>query len=169
MSGLSYLHKLIKGQFTSHHNLKPKNILMLDGELKIADLGRSHLRSLNDGSETGGAAELGTYEYQPPEYWNADGSRTEIKYGRAFDVWSMGCIILELATLIVYGWESKKVSEFSSTRKEWPTKDRMQILYSRNGIDSSFHNNMIVVNNWREHLKRDGKSKVLEDVFKCSR
>ena len=124
VSGVSYLHRAIGGTVTAHHDLKPRNILLVDGELKIADLGRSHLRPIIEGSATEGASELGTYEYQPPEYWKGDGSRAQMRHGRAFDVWAMACIIIELATLIVHDWKSQKVSKFKDKRKKNPAKER---------------------------------------------
>lgn len=65
--GLSSLHRAYDGIFNSHNDLKPENILVIEEELKIADFGRLHLRSLTQGSETE-TPYLGTFEYQPPEY-----------------------------------------------------------------------------------------------------
>jgi serine/threonine protein kinase len=111
VSAVSFLHREIDGIVTSHHDLKPDNILWLGGSLKICDLGRSHLLPAADGSETEGRAGLGTFSYQPPEYYNDDGTRSSRKHGRAFDVWSLGCILLEMATLIVYGWQGRKIQD----------------------------------------------------------
>ena len=155
VSGLSYLHREIAGMVTSHHDLKPRNILIVNGGLTIADFGHSHLRLAIEGTDTNRAGGLGTYEYQPPEYWADDGNRAEeVKHGRAFDVWSMGCIIIELATLIVHGWESKMVHQFYLERKANALKDRHTLAATRNGLDGSFHNNMTVVSVWMENLKR---------------
>lgn len=103
VSGLSYLHREDEGLITSHHDLKPSNILVIGNNFKIADLGPSHLRPADGGSETEGADGLGTYEYQPPEYWQENGSRAKMGYGRAFDM------LIELAILIVHDWEPGKV------------------------------------------------------------
>ncbi len=102
VSSISYLHKDVGGMVTAHHDLKPRNILVVKDKLKIADFGHSHLRPIIDGSATEGVSGLGTYEYQPPEYYDQDGSRAQVKHGRAFDVWAVGCIVIELATLIVH-------------------------------------------------------------------
>ncbi|KAL8727534.1 MAG: hypothetical protein Q9166_005985 [cf. Caloplaca sp. 2 TL-2023] len=160
VSGLSFLHREKDGEITAHHDLKPKNILVFGKELKIADFGRSHLRPLVQGSETQGQFGLGTYDYNPPEYWRDDGFRADIKHGRSFDIWSMGCIIVELATLIVHGWESKKVTDFRDQRQHNQHKKRPK-LTSQHPPDASFHNNWVVVKNWIDHLKmHDGSQKL---------
>lgn len=163
VSGLSYLHRPCDGTITSHHDLKPENILVIEQELKIADFGKSHLRSLTEGSETENR-HLGTYEYQPPEYWDHDGSRANLKHGRAFDVWSMGCIIIELLTLVVYGWESLMVAEFRNQRRNNPKKE-IPILADKRGIDDSFHNNRNVVNRWIGQLQLEDASEKLKSTL----
>ena len=166
VSGLSYLHREVGGLITSHHDLKPSNILVIGQEFKIADLGRSHLRPIDGGSETEGANGLGTYEYQPPEYWRSNGSRAKVKHGRAFDIWAMGCILIELATLIIYDWGPGIVSSFRQKRAENRNRDRPQLAESRKHEDSSFHNNWSVVENWIIELKRHPAcSKILEDTL----
>ena len=164
VSGLSFLHREKNGEITAHHDLKPKNILVFKQELKIADFGRSHLRPLVQGSETQGQFGLGTYEYHPPEYWKDDGIRADIKHGRSFDIWSMGCIIVELATLIVHGWESKKVTDFRNQRQHNQHKKRPE-LASQRPIDASFHNNWFVVKNWIDHLQIDDGSQKLKSTL----
>ena len=167
VSGLSYMHREIDGTTTAHHDLKPKNILVVNGDFKIADFGHSHIRSILEGSDTEGVNGLGTYEYQPPEYWNNDGTRAQIKHGRAFDAYSLGCIIIELATLIVYGWELEKVSEFRNNRKMSLDKDRPVLVSVAGGTDASFHNNSSVVAAWIDQMKLDdsGGSRLLKGVL----
>ena len=154
VSGLSFLHRENKGTITAHHDLKPTNILVFGEDLKIADFGSSHLRPLAEGSETQ-RRPLGTYEYHPPEYWNDDGLQARLNHGRAFDIWSMGCIIIELATLIVHGWESEKISGFRNQRQQNPHKTRPKVakVAGRDDKDCSFHNNRAVVRNWILELK----------------
>lgn len=159
VSGLSFLHRVKDGTITAHHDLKPQNILVFGQELKIADFGRSHLRPLAKGSETEGSLGLGTYNYHPPEYWKENGDRAEEKHGRAFDVWSMGCIIIEIAILIVHGWGSEKVTEFRNQRRDNPKKGR-PMLAKRYRYDESFHNNWAVVEYWIRQLQiEDGSQK----------
>ena len=166
VSGLSYLHRESGGLITSHHDLKPSNVLVVGQDFKIADLGRSHLRPIDGGSETEGANGLGTYEYQPPEYWQNNGSRAKVKHGRAFDIWAMGCMLIELATLIVHDWGPGMISNFRKERAENRSRDRPRLAESRKHEDSSFHNNWSVVENWIIELRRHAAStETLEDTL----
>lgn len=166
LSGLSYLHQESDGFVTSHHDLKPSNILVIGQDFKIADLGRSHLRPADGGSETEGTNGLGTYEYQPPEYWQQNGSRAKIRHGRAFDIWAMGCVLVELATLIVHDWETLQVLNFREKRASNLTPDRPKLAESRNPVDSSFHNNWSIVQDWVVQLKQHPRgSETLEDML----
>lgn len=169
VSALSFIHRKKGGTTTAHHDLKPKNILVIQNQLKIADLGHSHLRSVDMGSETEPNRRLGTYEYHPPEYWQDDGSRAVMRHGRAFDVWSMGCIIVELATLIVFGWEAQKVREFRSRRRENKIKGRPSLAQSRGRPDDSFHNNLAVVEQWIDLLLAQDGSRALSSTLEVAR
>lgn len=168
VSGVFYLHREVDGTVTAHHDLKPRNILVVNDELKIAVFGHSHLRPILEGSATVGASGLGTYEYQPPEYWNPDGSRAQVKHGRAFDVWAMGCIIIELATLIVHDRQSGMLTNFKDERKKNPKRDRKSPGSVQDGSDVSFHNNSIVVKDWVGRLKEYGGSQQLNEVLELA-
>jgi len=157
ISGLAFLHREIDGMVTSHHDLKPRNILAVRNVLMICDLGRSHLIPLEYGSETEGQSGLGTYTYHPPEYWNDDGTRATKAHGRAFDVWAMACIMIEVAILIVYDWESQKVKAFREDRLKLPdTVRRFPSQSKQGGPDDSFHNSISVVDAWLLRLEEDG-------------
>lgn len=149
---------------TAHHDLKPGNILVVNNQLKISDFGHSHLRPIMEGSATEGAPGLGTYEYQPPEYFNRDASRAQVKHGRAFYVWAMGCIILELATLIVDDWQSEMVTSFRNERRKNPKKDRESRGSAQGGFDASFHNNLSVVKDWVGRLEDRCGSQQLDEL-----
>lgn len=165
VSGLSSLHHEKDYTITAHHDLKPENILVFGKEMKIADFGRSHLHSSTQGSQTDGKNGLGTYDYQPPEYYQDNGARAEIKHGRAFDIWSMGCIIVQLATLIVYGWE-EKVAEFRKRRLENSKRNIPKLRGLE--FDSSFHNNRNIVDEWVALLKRVDRSQEMESTLKIA-
>jgi serine/threonine protein kinase len=121
-SGLAFVHKEINEHFSHHHDLKPENILYFEsgGEFpiwKISDFGGSSLKNKMDGS--GSYYRIGSAPYVPPEYFAKDGQ----KLGRAFDIFSLGTIILELATLWRYGWKGTKLQTL---------KDRIAAESSRN-------------------------------------
>ena len=168
VSAISYLHRDVGGIVTAHHDLKPRNILVVNGNLKIADFGHSHLRPILDGSATEGVSGLGTYEYQPPEYWKQDGSRAQVAHGRAFDVWAVGCIVIELATLIVHDWQSEMVNNFRNERKANPNRDRKSPVSIQDGSEYSFHNNWVVVEDWILRLKTSGGSQQLHEILKIA-
>lgn len=109
---LAKLHKFQDGGSESyrHGDLKPENILVFEatanasmGIWKLADLGLAKYqkeatqnRPLYSVSKTGS----GTISYQPPESVTSD-HRTPTS--RLYDLWSMGCIILQLMTWLMYG------------------------------------------------------------------
>ncbi|KAL8994489.1 MAG: hypothetical protein Q9188_007048 [Gyalolechia gomerana] len=152
VSGVSYLHSEIEGSVTTHHDLKPGNILWVGGELKIADFGHSHVRSVIEGSRTEGVSEVGTYEYHPPEYWNPDGSRSEVKPGRDLDIWAMGCIIIELLILVIHDWETCEIARFARERHDSREPGRKKTERYLADDDSSFHNSLKIVDAWTKVL-----------------
>lgn len=152
VSGVSYLHSEIEGSLATHHDLKPGNILWVDGELKIADFGHSHVRSVIEGSRTESVSEVGTYEYHPPEYWNPDGSRSKVKPGRDLDIWAMGCIIIELLILVIYDWETCEIARFARERRDNRDPGRKKTERYLADDDSSFHNSLEIVDAWIKAL-----------------
>ncbi|KAI1110215.1 kinase-like domain-containing protein [Nemania sp. NC0429] len=98
-----------------HRDLKPENILFfqnnaesgLYGTLQISDFGLAKLHSDTTGTErsrTHGAAVLGTPRYAPPELLL--GRRTDAS--ASHDLWSFGCIILELLIWNQFGREGRQ-------------------------------------------------------------
>lgn len=84
LQAVCYMHS--KG--VVHRDLKPENILICDsGNIKICDLG---LARRMEAEMTG---YLATRFYRAPEFM-----LTWRNYGTAVDVWSLGCILVELAT-----------------------------------------------------------------------
>ena len=155
---VAYLHKDIGGLISSHHDLKPDNILLFGKVWKLGDFGRTHLMHLSAGSDTEGRSGLGTFTYHPPEYYNDAGDRADVRHGRAFDVWSLGCIFVEFATVAVYGWSPQRLREFKGKRSNNTARSKV-ILSKRGSDDTSYHNNMIIVENWLRQLRdHDGST-----------
>lgn len=163
VDALSYLHREQDGIITSHHDLKPRNILLVGETWKIADFGRTHLIRLKDGSETEAQKPLGTFEYNPPEYWDDVGRRANVRHGRGFDIWAIGCITIELLTIAVYGWSPNRVTEFRQSRKKNDVKRKVFRSVEYPQDDDSFHNNMNVVQSFIVDLRRvDGSSRLID-------
>lgn len=99
-----------EGSNWRHGDLKPGNIFRKEsgtalGTLMIGDVGLAkkhynitHLRTHTD-------TRLGTIDYEPPEAFDNSHAKS-----RAYDIWSMGCIIVETIVWLLYG--KRKLYEF---------------------------------------------------------
>lgn len=97
-----------KAVFGYHFDLKPPNILVEEsGRFLISDLGHA---VFNEAGSTSGIPGVGgTPAYAPPET-----DREFSKSNRKYDVWSLGCIFLEVCTFIVKGYQG--VEKFDTLR-----------------------------------------------------
>ncbi|KAJ4347223.1 uncharacterized protein N0V89_011162 [Didymosphaeria variabile] len=151
VNAVTFIHSKIEKYNCSHHDIKPKNIVLFSGPppiWKLCDFGMANLKHHKDDSGTGPAryGGLGTYEYQPPEY------RSEPSHGRSFDVYSLGCVFLELATVWAYGWNDNKLGEFRDLRG----KNEQNMDTPTYSPDYSYHNNPNVVESWNQYLRQEG-------------
>ncbi|KEG13874.1 hypothetical protein DQ04_00741180 [Trypanosoma grayi] len=82
----------------THRDIKPANILLAsDGTIKLADFGSACLAGA-PGGKTDGVKLAGTPAYMPPETVETVGNRNRdaFVYGKAHDVWSIGCCVHQL-------------------------------------------------------------------------
>lgn len=98
-----------------HHDLKPENILYFRGSspsggvFHVADFGSGKVHTYRSGS-VNTKSPNGTLTYEPPE------AAKEGATSRPYDVWSMGCVFLELLIWAVFDYRSVKT--FASDREE---------------------------------------------------
>lgn len=92
-----------------HGDLKPENILLFTddrqprlGTWKIADFGLAKFHFDPTARRGATSTMYGTISYEPPEFLDTINYRP---ISRLFDVWSMGCITLQLITWMLYGSE----------------------------------------------------------------
>lgn len=93
IQAIDYLHEMK----VKHKDLKPANILIMLGSVLIADFGIS--KDLIDEETTaslGSSGDVGTLMYCAPEVMAENHRR-----GRAADIYAMGCIFLEISTVLL--------------------------------------------------------------------
>ncbi|KAH7305851.1 hypothetical protein B0I35DRAFT_492482 [Stachybotrys elegans] len=134
-SAILYLHE----HNCRHGDLKPENILWFTspgnrGTLQIADLGLATFHEkeestdvrLNNDIHT--ATPSGTPRYEPPEeeeLKKKPGSRS-----RAYDIWSLGCTILELLIWLCYGYNNLKIFRENTKRYFWTRISAREMEYA---------------------------------------
>lgn len=110
LKAVTFIHSGIQGRWCGHFDIKPKNIFLFeeDGQWvwKLGDFGLSNLKST---SSQGVIYDIGTDEYHPPEYHE---SPRETPHGPPFDVYSLGCVFLQLMTLIIFPWVGRRIQAF---------------------------------------------------------
>jgi serine/threonine protein kinase len=117
-SAVAYLHR----QDIKHKDLKPSNILVAEDGLWVTDFGTATDFSVLTTSATENG-ERGTPKYFAPEVAIYEPS------GRAADIFSMGCIFLEIMTLCIGG-----------------SLDETKRIRSQN--DKSFQANLETISQW---------------------
>eukprot|EP01117_Protostelium_nocturnum_P012976 TRINITY_DN4804_c0_g1_i1.p1 TRINITY_DN4804_c0_g1~~TRINITY_DN4804_c0_g1_i1.p1 ORF type:complete len:683 (+),score=211.14 TRINITY_DN4804_c0_g1_i1:73-2121(+) len=91
-SGLAYLNELKKPII--HYDLKPGNILLSDGEVKITDFGLSKIMEEDQDALELTSQGAGTYWYLPPECFEM--GKEPPKISSKVDVWSAGVIFFQM-------------------------------------------------------------------------
>ncbi|EKG22289.1 hypothetical protein MPH_00356 [Macrophomina phaseolina MS6] len=89
-SAVSYLHQ----ESVPHKDIKPDNILVHNGRVLLTDFGSSLDWKDMDSSTTAGTPEGFTRRYAAPEVLRDD------KRNSSSDIFSLGCVFLELATYL---------------------------------------------------------------------
>jgi serine/threonine protein kinase len=95
-----------------HFDLKPANVLIEDvpegAKFLISDFGQATFKNVDGDSKISGVG--GTEAYAPPEV-----DQGHIKRNRKYDIWSLGCILLEVCAFVVEGYAG--VKQFDEVRQ----------------------------------------------------
>ncbi|OAL51491.1 kinase-like protein [Pyrenochaeta sp. DS3sAY3a] len=166
-NGLHYLHNFQPKGLSNdeanrvtnhgyHHDIKPRNILLMGSRMILADFGLARLKEATEASIT-------TWKNTPPTF-AAPEARDPVtlqarSIGRAYDMWSIGCVLSEFATYCIGGTEA--VKEF---RKE-------RIREGPDGAHNCFHHNGKVntaVHDWHRILLDRNESPQLCSMYASS-
>ncbi|KAJ8129304.1 hypothetical protein O1611_g4328 [Lasiodiplodia mahajangana] len=88
-----------------HGDIKPENILRFNNEttlgtLKLGDLGLAKKHNISTQLRSVGTdTRVGTMRYEPPETVTS----SKLPRSRKYDIWSLGCVILEFVIWLLYG------------------------------------------------------------------
>ncbi|KAK1657021.1 kinase-like domain-containing protein [Colletotrichum godetiae] len=104
-----------KRLYGRHGDIKPENILWFKsrgrGTLVLSDLGLTRTHGQESRSNRPGAEIPVSPNYRPPE---CDIEGNEGRISRSFDIWTLGCLILEFIVWTLDGW--KGYQEFKHRR-----------------------------------------------------
>ena len=90
--------KLANSLYGYHFDLKPANILVdWSGDLVITDFGQAKFKNV-DGTSSNVTGVGGNEAYAPPEI-----DEDVMVNNRRYDIWSLGCILLEISAFVVKG------------------------------------------------------------------
>ena len=96
LEAVRYLHDKLQ---IKHRDIKPRNILMHDNRVLIADLGSAY--DFEDRKEsTDNRRPPGTRKYKAPEVLESIDSSEPPKHNTKVDIFSLGCIFLEIYTVL---------------------------------------------------------------------
>ncbi|KAF2789518.1 hypothetical protein K505DRAFT_365536 [Melanomma pulvis-pyrius CBS 109.77] len=135
-----------------HADLKPANILRVENQWKIADFGFSKFVETDNSKVCEQMMDGGSLMWSAPECGGSSDGKIRVPVSQKIDVWSLGCIISEIATWVILG--------FSGIRK---LEEHLKIAIQDTGIDNHrampvFHDGKKVlpeVAKWHKGLRRN--------------
>ena len=124
-----------------HHDLRPKNILVSKDTLLLADFGLSRFKALSESS--GSIFRQGAGDYLAPECEDIDDDRFQkLVVRRSSDIWSFGCIIIEVITYMILGPDA--VKEFKKKRSFEKRQWRFSLFHNGLGKPNEAVNDWLV-------------------------
>ncbi|KAI0906731.1 heterokaryon incompatibility protein-domain-containing protein [Ustulina deusta] len=148
-----------------HGDIKPENILVFEdatwlGTLKIADLGlaKKH-QSATEFRHQVTSTKHSTLHYEAPEAL----TNTNEPRSRRYDVWSMGCIILESIIWLLYG--SDGLNKFYRENKRFKDDPRRSLYFTTRRHPPNSGGDVVasvsdIASHWiREMLEKDPECK----------
>lgn len=103
-----------------HHDLAPRNILVQDDTLLLADFGLSTFRCRDETSLTMFKSVRGSY-VAPEAQFMCDDEIADGQISRPSDIWSFGCILMEIFTYMIDGQTG--LEDFRKARRIQITPD----------------------------------------------
>lgn len=98
LEAVRYLHEVLN---IRHRDLKPKNVLIHKDRVMICDMGSAYDYEPADRKETTeDRRPPGTYRYKAPEVLRSARSDKPGKHNNKTDIFSLGCIFLEMHTVL---------------------------------------------------------------------
>lgn len=137
-TALAYLHD----QKVRHKDIKPGNILISNGTVFLCDFGISRDWSDSERSTTTGEVLKYTRRYCAPEVSDRDPRNS------TSDVWSLGCVFLELISAIK-GYPLEEMNDFllhRSMEGQWNSPDAVNLWLEKMKSDD---------NNWNDNAAFD--------------
>jgi serine/threonine protein kinase len=137
--GITSALKELHDRNIRHGDLKPENILHFGqgcgGILVVADVGvsRDHGHHKTDMRRDATKSVATTRSYEAPEA----GKKQTTARSRKYDIWSLGCIFLEVIIWLLY--DEKAIDNFASTRDPFNYP-----FYKIHGEDASVHPKVVL-------------------------
>jgi serine/threonine protein kinase len=150
-----------KGASYRHGDLKPENILWFPwegsdwGTLKICDWGEAKIHSEVTGLRYHTTTQFATRRYEPPEAVVGESELSEAaKHARSrlYDLWSMGCVMMECTIWLVYDLDELKRFNKSNLEDHSLSEYFYELHKEGNKVRKVVHG---AVNRWLKHMRND--------------
>ncbi len=141
-----------------HHDIRPQNILVRANDFVLTDFGLAKMSEEDTSSGTPYKAGFG--EYAAPECMDEHFGHQRV--GRAIDIWSLGAMMVDIASFVEGGKKGKEES-VRMRREEGPAPLKSNTRFHSDGHLKTGVNEQI------RSLERDAEDKTLRTFLKLSR